>query len=67
MRKISIAELPVEVRPLVQAGWTAVVYKGIQVYGVFPQMILAQGYVSAVTEDAADRADYQLVAKDGAK
>lgn len=67
MRKISIAELPVEVRPLVQNGWTAVVYKGMQVYGVFPQLILAKGYVGAVTEDAADRADYQFVTKDGAK
>ena len=38
MRKISIAELPVDVRPLVESGWTAVVYKGIQVSGVFPDM-----------------------------
>ena len=67
MRKISIAELPVDVRPLVESGWTAVVYKGIQVSGVFPMMILAKGYIGAVSEGAADRADYQIVAKDGAK
>lgn len=56
-----VEQLPAEVRAIVAAGWFAVVFKGLQVYGVFPQRVLAQGYIAGVAEPE-DRGDYEIVA-----
>lgn len=60
---MTIEKLPAEVRAIVAAGWVAVVYRGLQVWGVFHQMSLAQGYVGNMTGDEGvyDRGEFQFV------
>lgn len=64
-KTVRVEELPDEVQALVMVGWHAVVFDGKRVYGVFPQLVLAHGYIGAVTdfEDREGRAMYQVVSK----
>lgn len=60
---MSVDRLPAEVQAIVAAGWVAVVYKGVQVWGIFPQMSLAKGYVGNMTgpDGVYETSEFQFV------
>jgi hypothetical protein len=63
-KEVLISKLAAEVRAIVNAGWYLVIYKGIQVQGIFPQWSLAQQYIAETTRPGAcDRSDFIIVSK----